>query len=119
MSVIRSGTLPATRIGREFIGSAHGVAGISFIILEAPPGTGPRLHRHDYDEVIIVLEGTARVWAGDHEVELNDRDVLTIPAGTPHRFTNVGHTTLRQIDIHASSQFQTEWLASESEQDSD
>jgi mannose-6-phosphate isomerase-like protein (cupin superfamily) len=35
---------------------------------------------------------------------------VVIPAGQPHGFTNTGHTRLRQVDIHASPRFVTEWL---------
>jgi mannose-6-phosphate isomerase-like protein (cupin superfamily) len=37
-------------------------------------------------------------------------DIVVIPAGQPHGFTNTGHTRLRQVDIHASPRFVTEWL---------
>ena len=37
----------------EFQGFRHG-AGISFIVVEAPQGGGPRLHRHPYEEVFVV-----------------------------------------------------------------
>ena len=34
----------------EFQGHHLG-AGVSFIVVDAPPGSGPRLHRHPYEEV--------------------------------------------------------------------
>jgi mannose-6-phosphate isomerase-like protein (cupin superfamily) len=37
-------------------------------------------------------------------------DIIVIPAGTPHSFVYSGDTPLRQIDIHASPKFVTEWL---------
>jgi mannose-6-phosphate isomerase-like protein (cupin superfamily) len=109
-SVIHAGTLPFSDIAREFIGEDHGVSGISFLLVEAPLGRGPRLHRHDYDEVIVVQEGVGRFTAGDQHVELTAGDTLVIPAGTPHTFVNIGSTVLRQVDIHASSRFKTVWL---------
>jgi mannose-6-phosphate isomerase-like protein (cupin superfamily) len=33
-----------------------------------------------------------------------------VPAGVPHKFVNTGAGRLRQIDIHASERFVTEWL---------
>jgi mannose-6-phosphate isomerase-like protein (cupin superfamily) len=57
-----------------------------------------------------VLEGHATWVAGDEEREVTVGDMVVIPAGTPHRFVNSGETPLRQIDIHASPKFVTEWL---------
>jgi mannose-6-phosphate isomerase-like protein (cupin superfamily) len=33
-----------------------------------------------------------------------------VPANTPHRFVNTGDGPLKQIDIHVSASFATEWL---------
>jgi mannose-6-phosphate isomerase-like protein (cupin superfamily) len=109
-TVIRRGDLPFSEIAREFIGEDHHVSGISFLVVEAPPGRGPRLHRHNYDEVIVIQEGRGRFIAGEVDVELGAGDTLVIPAGTPHSFVNIGPTMLRQVDIHANSRFVTEWL---------
>jgi mannose-6-phosphate isomerase-like protein (cupin superfamily) len=110
VTVIRAGTLPFSEYAWALIGEHHGVSGLSVLLVEASPGGGPRLHRHDYDELIVVQEGLGSFTAGTDQVELTDGDILVIPAGTPHKFVNVGSTVLRQIDIHASSRFVTEWL---------
>ena len=33
----------------EFEGHHHGDTGVSFIVVDAPPGGGPKLHRHPYE----------------------------------------------------------------------
>jgi mannose-6-phosphate isomerase-like protein (cupin superfamily) len=113
MRVIRHEELPLSNIARELVGADHGIDGISVILVEAPPGTGPSLHRHDYDEVIIVQGGRGVFRAGEEEAELGTGNVLVVPAGTPHAFRNVGSEPLLQVDIHASSRFATEWLEPE------
>jgi mannose-6-phosphate isomerase-like protein (cupin superfamily) len=87
-----------------------------FFLVNAPPGRGPELHRHDYDEVILVQEGRATCVAGDEQRDVKAGDIIVIPAGTPHSFVNSGDTPLRQIDIHASPKFVTEWLDENSRQ---
>jgi mannose-6-phosphate isomerase-like protein (cupin superfamily) len=60
--------------------------------------------------VFIVQEGTATFTAGDETVEVKDGQVVVVPAGVAHKFVNSGEDRLRQVDIHASERFVTEWL---------
>ena len=93
----------------EFQGHHHD-AGVSFIAIDAPPGSGPKLHKHPYEEVFVIQEGTATFTAGDDVIVARGGQVVVVPAGVPHRFVNSGAGRLRQIDIHASNRFITEWL---------
>ena len=93
----------------EFQGCHHDV-GISFIVIDAPPGGGPKLHKHPYEEVFVVQEGAVTFTAGEDVIEASAGQVVVVPAGVPHKFVNLGAGRLRQIDIHASERFVTEWL---------
>jgi mannose-6-phosphate isomerase-like protein (cupin superfamily) len=88
----------------------HCDANVSFIVVAAPPGGGPRLHRHPYEEVFVVQEGTATFTAGEETIEVGGGQVVVVPAGVAHKFVNSGAARLRQVDIHASDRFVTEWL---------
>ncbi|GHO84404.1 cupin domain-containing protein [Dictyobacter formicarum] len=94
----------------EFQGYQHGDTHVSFIWVELPPGHGPRLHKHPYEEVFIVQEGQVTFTVGSNTLEVNAGSIVIVPAGEPHKFINSGKGLLRQIDIHASPQFITEWL---------
>jgi len=83
---------------------------VCIIFVDAPPGGGPSLHKHPYEEVFIMLEGEALFVAGDEEVKAGPGDVVIVPPETPHAFTNTGDGQLRQIDIHVSPTFSTDWL---------
>lgn len=110
MSVIKQSELPSDRISHDFVGRDHGGIGFTFLIVDAGPGEGPALHRHPYAEVLIVQEGLARATVGDGVVDVGAGDVVVIPANTVHGFINTGTGRLRQIDIHDSPHFVTEWL---------
>ena len=110
MYIVNQDQLPLSEIARELEGADHGGVGLCLIFVDAPPGGGPSLHRHDYDELFITLEGQATVVAGDEERIVGPGDIAIVPAGTPHSFVNSGDGPLRQIDIHLSPRFGTEWL---------
>ena len=94
---------------REFIGEDF-ATGVCFILVEMPPGDGVRLHRHAYDEIFIVQEGSATYRVGEQTLEVEAPQTLIVRAGVAHAFTNTGSAQLKQVDIHLSPRFITEWL---------
>ena len=94
----------------EFEGADHGGAGVSFFVMNAAPGRGPALHRHDYPEIFITLEGQATFHGPDGDVEISAGHVAIVPAGEPHGFTSSGDGPLRQVNIHVNPRFEAEWL---------
>jgi mannose-6-phosphate isomerase-like protein (cupin superfamily) len=109
MTVLNQESLPFSRIARELVGADHG-AGVCLLFVDARPGDGPSLHRHPYEEIFIIQEGRCTFVVGDDELEAGAGDIVIAPAGVPHRFVNTGDGPLKQIDIHVSPQFSTEWL---------
>jgi len=73
-------------------------------------GGSPSLHRHDYPEVFVVLEGQATFRGGNEQVDVPAGHMVVVPAGEPHGFKNSCDGTLRQVAIHVSPRFATEWL---------
>ncbi len=108
--ILDKADLAHSEIAYEFEGHHYGDTGVSFIVIDAPPGSGPKLHKHPYEEVFVVQEGSATFTAGDEVIEASAGQVVVVPAGVPHKFVNSGTERLRQIDIHASERFITEWL---------
>jgi mannose-6-phosphate isomerase-like protein (cupin superfamily) len=107
--VIEISDLPGGENAVRFDGHEHG-ASVSFFITRNKPGTGPKLHKHPYDETFIVQEGEARFTVGENEIEATAREIVVVPANTPHGFVNTGTDALRQVNIHASPRMETEWL---------
>jgi mannose-6-phosphate isomerase-like protein (cupin superfamily) len=108
--IISQHELPLDGFAREFEGHGYGGTSVSFIIVEARPGAGPKLHSHPYEEIFIVQEGTATFTVGDATIEAAAGQIVIAPADVPHKFVNSGAGTLRQVDIHASPHFITTWL---------
>jgi mannose-6-phosphate isomerase-like protein (cupin superfamily) len=94
----------------EFEGYLHRDTAVSFILVDMQPGEGVRLHKHPYQEIFIIQEGMATYTVGTATLEARAGQILIAPADTPHKFVNSGGGTLRQVDIHLSKRFITEWL---------
>jgi quercetin dioxygenase-like cupin family protein len=94
----------------EFEGYLHGETNVTFILVDLPPGGGPRLHKHPYTEVLVVLEGRATYTVGVDTLEAAAGQVLIVEPETPHKFVNSGDGPLKQVDIHLNKQFITDWL---------
>jgi mannose-6-phosphate isomerase-like protein (cupin superfamily) len=102
--VIRSGELQPSPGGTvTFVGEPYG-SGVSFFLVNNEPGAGPDLHRHPYPETWIVRSGTARVTAGNDEIEVGPGDIAVVSSETPHKFKNIGTERLDIICIHPSPQ---------------
>jgi mannose-6-phosphate isomerase-like protein (cupin superfamily) len=85
----------------RFEGKDHD-SGISFYLVDNDPGQGPGLHRHPYTETWVVRTGTATVIADGDTIEVVAGDIVTVTAGTAHKFTNSGSGRLEMVCIHAS-----------------
>src|SRR5829696_2357787 len=94
--------LPHGTIAHKFEGYRYGDANVSFFLVDSPPGSGPELHKHPYEEVLVVQEGDATFTVGDVTIEVTGGQIVVVPAGVPHKFVNSGPGPLRQVDIHPS-----------------
>jgi quercetin dioxygenase-like cupin family protein len=109
MHVFAESSLPVSNIARELVGADFDV-GVCTIFVDAPPGRGPSLHRHPYEEIIIVTEGEATFFGASAKCVVRGGEVVIVPANEPHGFKNTGDGPLKQIDVHVSPVFETEWL---------
>jgi mannose-6-phosphate isomerase-like protein (cupin superfamily) len=109
-TVVNVGELPRSAGSRDFEGYLHGGAGVSIILVDMAPGEGPKLHRHPYEEVFVIEAGRATYTIGSTTLEATAGQIAIVPAGVPHKFINSGSERLRQVDIHRSPRFITEWL---------
>jgi mannose-6-phosphate isomerase-like protein (cupin superfamily) len=111
ITILREAELPRDVISRDFVGELHGGVGACVLFVDAGPKEGPRLHRHPYVEILIVLEGTSTFDDGESKRVVTAGEMVIVDARQAHAFVNSGEGRLRQIDIHLSPRFETEWLA--------
>ena len=97
-SVIKVDELPSGENASTFDGHQHG-AQVSFFLSHNRPGTGPKLHRHPYEETFIVEDGDVLFTVGGSTIEARTGDIVIVPAGAPHKFV-IRAATHRQVSIH-------------------
>lgn len=67
--------------------------------MHIPAGGGPGLHRHDFEETFILLEGEMEATFRDTKTIVRAGETLHIPANAPHKFHNASSTPVRLLCI--------------------
>ena len=62
-----------------------------------PPGGGPRLHRHDFEEMFHVLEGSLSVTFRGEVTTAGTGTTVNVPANAPHAFHNDTDAPVRML----------------------
>ena len=60
----------------------------SVIDMLVPPGGGPPLHRHDFEEAFVVVDGEIELTFRGETQRAGAGSIVNIPANAPHRFRN-------------------------------
>ncbi|HVG96975.1 MAG TPA: cupin domain-containing protein [Chloroflexota bacterium] len=93
-------------------GNRYGLDHLTLVMGETAPGLGAHLHRHTYEELFIVHGGRGTYTVGEVTVEAGAGDVVLVPSGVPHGFTNNAQETLFHTAVHASGNFAAERIDS-------
>ena len=75
------------RIIEDGTHTQHRLGLIEATVPPSPVGPPQHLHR-DHDETFIVTEGRLRFTSGADNVDVEAGSCVTVPAGTPHTFSN-------------------------------
>ena len=97
----RKGVLTRMRVS-----AANGGTQLCLFEQWCEPGHGAPTHLHAVEEVLHVLDGQAEVWVGDSRVTLTAGQLVVVPAGHKHGFSNTGATTLHITSTLAAPVFE-------------
>ncbi len=84
------------------VSSALGSEELTTGVTALQPGAEIRLHSHNCDESVCVLEGTVTFEASGRRHSLSTCDSTFVPKGVPHRFVNESDRPARILWIYAS-----------------
>jgi len=107
----RQEDLPFRGSSHHFVGARNGDVAISVFLFNGLPGSGPKPHRHPYDEIQFIREGRGSYVVNGEAFEAGAGDILVIKAGEVHSFTCIGDKPLVQVDVHLSPKFIQEDVA--------
>jgi quercetin dioxygenase-like cupin family protein len=89
---------------RLLASSATGAETLCLFEQWSEAGCGAPTHRHDNaEEVLVVLEGSAKVWVDGETSVFDGGGSVVVPAGAWHGFENVGDRTLHTLAAFASA----------------
>ncbi len=69
------------------------------IDMHIPPGGGPGLHRHDFEESFTLLKGEVEATFRGMKSVVRAGETINIPANAPHQFHNVSDQPVRLLCI--------------------
>lgn len=90
--------------------SLAGSENFSFEWFDKPPGHSSPMHRHENEQVTVVLEGEFTVYTEEEEFKLEKFDSVHFPANEPHRIENSGEGRSVGLDIFAPARSFDFWL---------
>jgi mannose-6-phosphate isomerase-like protein (cupin superfamily) len=78
-------------------GAAQGLSRLSLWRQSMAPGSATPAHRHDCEEVVLVLEGSGEVEIGGTRIAFGPDTTLVLPPDLPHQIFNTGPVPLKTI----------------------
>jgi mannose-6-phosphate isomerase-like protein (cupin superfamily) len=92
-------TLPtADRWYRVLVDDEVGSTQVTQFVGSIPPGRAPD-HFHIYEEVLFILRGSGRMWAGETHTPISAGSCVYLPRGQIHCVENTGNDELRLLGV--------------------
>jgi mannose-6-phosphate isomerase-like protein (cupin superfamily) len=91
----------AARANDAFRRVLHTTGHLQLVVMALQPDEdiGAEAHEH-IDQVLVFVDGTVRAEVGGETSEVGPGDVVVVPAGTQHNFTNVGAEPARLYTLY-------------------
>lgn len=69
------------------------------VLNECTPGMTVFPHTHEFDQIAVILSGTAVYHIGDTPHEVGPGSLLLVPAGEPHYIEPTGEEPVLNLDV--------------------
>jgi mannose-6-phosphate isomerase-like protein (cupin superfamily) len=88
----------ADRWYRVLVDDEVGSTQVTQFVGSIPPGRAPD-HFHNYEEVLFILKGEGRMWAGETSTPIAPGSCIYLPKGQVHCVENTGKDELRLLGV--------------------
>jgi len=88
----------ADRWYRVLVDDEIGSEQVTQFVGSIPPGRAPD-HFHEYEEVLFILRGEGRMWAGETNTPIGPGSCIYLPRGQVHCVENTGTGELRLLGV--------------------
>jgi mannose-6-phosphate isomerase-like protein (cupin superfamily) len=88
----------ADRWYRVLVDDEIGSQQVTQFVGSIPPGRAPD-HFHQYEEVLFILQGEGRMWAGATNTSIGPGSCIYLPKGQVHCLENTGARELRLLGV--------------------
>ena len=93
------GLMTGTQVWRQAILDAEDSDNFNFAIVAFDAGSRNKFHKHSGDQILIITEGTGKVATDNEVLEVNEGDVVVIPAGENHWHGAPDSTSMAHITV--------------------
>ncbi len=94
----RASEITGDRWYRVLIDGRAGSAQVTQFVGAIPPGRAPD-HYHEYEEVLCILQGRGRMWAGASSTPIARGSCIFLPRRQVHCVENTGDSELRLLGV--------------------
>ena len=93
------GLMTGTQVWRQAILDPEDSNNFNFAIVAFDAGSRNKFHKHSGDQILVVTDGTGKVATDDEVLEVNQGDVVLIPARENHWHGAPDDTSMAHITI--------------------
>ena len=69
------------------------------VLNEIMPGTEASVHHHPHEQLLYIIQGSARVTLGDEALTMGEGDVLLVPPNVPHGLQSTSNQPVLNLDV--------------------
>ena len=95
---------------RDMVSAEHGARALSISEIVVQPGYEGRLHAHDADQALMVVEGSIQFIVGGETRTVRSGYTMLAPPGVPHRLVNNTWVAARMLAIQSANEVETNYM---------
>ncbi len=74
------------------------------VLMSIKPGEDIGLEVHQVDQILVFVQGTGIALVNGEEKQISAGDLVDVPSGTQHNFTNTGSEDLKLYTVYAPAE---------------